>query len=104
MFLSWLFNFEYKLLEIPTPNLVLYLRVDPEVSQKLMTSRYKGNKEKMDIHEKNVGYLNHCRVAAEYCARRLGWKTIECVDNGEMRAVEDIQNEITQVIMNSTVL
>lgn len=104
IFLDWLFHFEYQLLEIPEPNLVAYLCVDPEVSQKLMTSRYKGHEEKKDIHEKNVGYLNHCRVAADYCASKLGWKTIECADNGEMRTVEDIQNEIIQVLKNSKVL
>ncbi len=103
-YLDWLFHFEYQLLEIPVPNIVIYLRVAPEVSQKLMTCRYEGHEEKKDIHEKDVEYLNCCRTAADYCAKKLGWKTIECSDNMCMRGIEDIQNEIIQVLKDSTVL
>ena len=45
-FLDWLFDYEYRLLGIPAPNEVLYLRVAPEVSQKLMAKRYGGHEEK----------------------------------------------------------
>ena len=93
-FLDWLFDFEYRKLGIPEPDLVVYLKVDPEVSQRLMTGRYGGHEEKKDIHEKDVEYLNHCRVAADYCAARFGWKTVECTRNDEMRTIEDIQREL----------
>lgn len=95
-YLDWLFHFEYELLGIPEPSLVVYLRVDPKVSQKLMTDRYKGHEEKKDIHEKNVEYLRHSRIAADYCAQKFGWYTIECAANGEMRAIEDIQKDVIQ--------
>ena len=36
-FLNWLFDFEYKKFGIATPDEVIYLTVDPEVSQRLMT-------------------------------------------------------------------
>ena len=39
-FLNWLFDFEYKKIGIPTPDKVIYLAVDPEVSQRLLTERY----------------------------------------------------------------
>ncbi|MFR8172096.1 MAG: dTMP kinase [Marvinbryantia sp.] len=96
-FLDWLFHFEYQLLGIPEPGMVVYLRVDPQVSQKLMTGRYEGHEERKDIHEKDVGYLSRCRDAADYCADRFGWKLIECTRNGEMRTIEDIQKEIVAV-------
>ena len=98
VYLNWLFHFEYKLLGIPEPDLVLYLRVDPIVSQKLMTDRYKGHEEKKDIHEKDVAYLNRCQTAADYCAGKLGWRTIECTAGGEMRSIEDIREEIVRCI------
>lgn len=99
-YLDWLFRFEYQMLEIPEPSLVVYLRVDPAVSQKLMTGRYEGHEEKKDIHEKNVEYLKRCQAAADYCAGKLGWKTIECERNGEMKSIEDIQEEITRKLMD----
>ena len=97
-FLDWLFDYEYNLLGIPAPDLVVYLKVDPSLSQQLMTGRYHGHEEKKDINEKDIEYLNRCKEAAEYCANRLGWKTIECVQNGIMRSIEDIQEDIQNLI------
>ncbi len=98
-FLEWLFEFEYGLLGIPKPDAVIYLRVDPALSQRLMNERYHGA-DKRDIHEKDVEYLNRCREAAEYCARKLGWKTIECVSGEGMRPIEDIQGDILSVLQD----
>ena len=42
-FLGWLFDFEFHLLGLPAPDEVIYLQVDPAVSQKLMTQRYHGD-------------------------------------------------------------
>ena len=53
-YLAWLFDFEYRKIAIPEPDTVVYLDVDPEVSQRLMSQRYHGDEEKKDIHEKNM--------------------------------------------------
>ena len=97
-FINWLFHYEYELLGIPEPYRTLYLRVDPEVSQKLMTKRYQGNEERKDIHESDLEYLRRSREAADYCAKELGWTLIECVQNGDMRSIEDIAADIFNVI------
>ena len=97
-FINWLFHYEYELLGIPKPYRTLYLRVDPEVSQKLMTKRYQGNEERKDIHESDLEYLRRSREAADYCAKELGWTLIECVQNGDMRSIEDISADIFNVI------
>ena len=39
-FLRWALDYEYRLLGLPAPDAVVYLQVDPAVSQKLMTGRY----------------------------------------------------------------
>ena len=97
-FINWLFHYEYELLGIPKPYRTLYLRVDPEVSQKLMTKRYQGNEERKDIHESDLECLRRSREAADYCAKELGWTLIECVQNGDMRSIEDISADIFNVI------
>ncbi len=97
-YLQWLFDFEYRLVGIPAPDKVIYLQVDPAVSQKLMTGRYQGDESKKDIHEKDLSYLDRSRRAAEYCAEKLGWKTVRCVTGGQMRTIEDIHNEILEII------
>lgn len=45
-FLEWLFEFEYKKLGLPAPDAVVYLAVDPDVSQRLIAQRYHGDESK----------------------------------------------------------
>lgn len=93
-FLGWLFDYEFHLLGLPAPDEVIYLQVDPAVSQKLMTDRYHGDESRKDVHEKDIEYLARSRRAAEYCAEHLGWATVHCTENGAMRTIEDIQAEV----------
>lgn len=96
-YLDWLFDHEYNKLGIPAPDTVIYLRVDPEISQKLMTGRYQGHDEKKDIHESDVQYLRRCKDAAEYCAKRLGWNIVECMDGNTIKSIDDIHREIVKI-------
>lgn len=97
-FIKWLFHYEYDLIGIPSPYRTIYLRVDPDVSQELMTRRYEGNENKKDIHEANLDYLKRSRLAADFCADSLGWSVVECISNGEMRTISDIADEILRVL------
>lgn len=93
-FLSWLYDFEYNKIGIPKPDLVIFLDMPTDVSQKLMSKRYQDNGGKKDIHESDVDYLNHCRNAALFTAEFSGWKIISCAKNGEPRSIEDIAADI----------
>lgn len=97
-FLDWLFHFEFQLMGIPAPDAVIYLRVDPAVSQKLMTQRYQGDESKKDIHESNLDYLAKSREAAEYCADKLGWKTVSCTEGDAMRTIQAIHEEVMTLL------
>ena len=100
-FLNWLFDFEYKKLGIPAPDRVIYLNVDPAISQALMTARYRGDENKKDIHERDIAYLRHSREAAAYCAEKLGWETVDCCRDGQMRSIEDIHKDVMKLLENS---
>ena len=93
-FIEWQYDFEYNKLGLPAPTQVIYLDVEPEVSQKLMLKRYNGDESKKDLHEKNVDFLLTCRENALYAAKKLGWKVISCTKDGEMKSIEDIFEEI----------
>ena len=97
-FLHWLFEYEFELLGLPAPDKVIYLQVDPAVSQKLMTQRYHGNESKKDVHEKDTEYLARSRRAAEYCAQHLGWATVHCTQGDAMRSIEEIQAEVQKIV------
>jgi dTMP kinase len=95
-YLEWLYDYEFNLLGIPKPDLVIYLDMKPEVSQKLLSKRYSGNDAKKDIHERDVSYLEHCRVAAKYAADKLGWSVISCDDGVNPYSPERIFKNIKQ--------
>ncbi len=96
-FIEWQNDFEYKKLGIPKPDAVIYLDVEPEVSQKLMEKRYGGDKSKMDLHEKNVKFLLDCRESALFAAEKCGWKVINCCENGDIKSIDRIAEEIEKV-------
>lgn len=98
-FIEWQADFEYKKLGIPQPDKVIYLDVDPKVSQKLMEKRYNGDNSKKDLHEKNLNYLLECRKSAIYAAKKCGWTVIDCCENGEIKAIEKIAKEIEEATL-----
>ncbi len=97
-YLDWLFDFEYRKLEIPAPTAVIFLDMPVEVSQRLLKKRYQNDDAKKDVHERDVQYLYACRDAALYAAKKLGWSVISCAKDGEPRPVEEIHREIVSVV------
>lgn len=97
-FLHWLGEFEYEKLALPKPDLVIYLDVPTEFSEKLMRSREAQTNTKADIHEQNSAYLATCRETGRTAAAFYNWKVVNCVQDGEMRSIEDIHEEIHDLI------
>ena len=97
-YLDWLFDYEYRLLGLPTPDLVVYLRLGIETSQRLMSERYHGDEKKKDIHESNTSYLNQAHLAADYCAGKYAWKTVECAENGSLRSIDEIGADVWNLL------
>ena len=93
-FLDWLYDLEYNKVGIPKPDKVIFLDMPIEVSQKLLSSRYKGDETQKDIHESDTEYLAKCRKAAMFTAEYSGWTIIPCAKNGEARSIEDIAQDI----------
>jgi len=99
-FCDWLFDFEYVKLEIPAPDDVVYLDMDPAVSEKLLAGRYEGDESKKDIHERDRDFQNRCRAAALWCAAREGWSVIRCDENGSPKPAGSIADEIYNAIFD----
>ena len=93
-YLNWLCDFEYGKLGLPEPNLVLYLDMPVEVTQKLLDKRYLGDEKKKDIHERNLEFQRECRNSALYAADQCGWNIIECSDGEYPLSIEEIYDKI----------
>lgn len=97
-YLEWSADFEYNKIGIPKPDLVIFLDMPVEVSQKLMTSRYNGDENKKDVHEVNVDFLNKCRESALYTAQKQGWQVIPCSDGVNPLTVDEIHKKIVECV------
>ena len=97
-YLDWLEDFEYGKIGVPKPELVIYLDMPIQISQRMMSKRYKGDEVKKDVHEANLSYLEDCRNAAFYAGEKMGWKFINCAAGDEPRKREDIFREIIGII------
>lgn len=99
-FLQWLTDFEYGQLGLPQPDLIIYLDVPTDFTEKMMRHREAETNTNADIHEKDMQYLATCRRTGRAAAKFYGWKVIECVRDGAMRSIEDIHEEIYRLVTN----
>ena len=93
-FLKWLYDFEYDRLGLPRPDLTLYLDVPTDFTEQLLRHREQDTHTTADIHERNSAYLASCRRTGRAAAEYYGWTIISCTENGKMRSIEDIHEEI----------
>ncbi|SCK04298.1 Thymidylate kinase [uncultured Clostridium sp.] len=95
-FLNWLCDLEFNLYGIPEPDQVIFLDVDPMVSQQLMKNRLNkitGEEEK-DIHESNEEYLVNSYNNSLKIADKYRWNKVKCTEGVSLRTIDDIHEEI----------
>ncbi len=103
-FLDWLFELEFDIYEIPKPDLTFFLDMPIQYAKKLMEDRENkfDNTQSKDIHERNKEYLEKSYDNACYIAKKYSWEHILCVDNGNIRSIEDINNEMYDIVKKMT--
>ena len=97
-FLDWLFDTEYRLLGLPKPDLVIYLDMPTEITEKMMRRRETATGTHADIHEQDETYLKNCRANAKEIVKDCGWTAIRCARDGDPRTVEDIHNQVYRTV------
>ena len=97
-FLSWLYDFEYCKLGLPEPDLVIYMDVPTDHTERLMRHREQDTNTKADIHEQDSNYLATCRAAGRNVAKSWNWTVINCVRDGQMRSIDDIHDEVYRLV------
>ena len=102
-FLDWLEDLEYEKFGIPKPDKIIFLNMPVWAAEKLMANRKNkitGN-EKKDIHERNEEYLKKSYDNAMYVAKKFGWTIVNCTDGGRIKLLDEIQNELKEIVLNS---
>ena len=104
-FLKWLYSMEYKEHKLPKENLVLFLYVPVEISQKLIDQKSAKDRKyvkgkKKDMYEADVQYQKdvldlYLKLAKKY----KHWEVIKCVDSkGELLSREEVHEKILKML------
>ena len=98
--LDWLWDFEFNLYGLPVPTEVFFLNMPVEKSLELIATRENkfDHTTKKDIHESDKNHLVDAYNAACDVAKDYNWYEIHCVQNGELRTIENIHEEIYKEI------
>jgi dTMP kinase len=102
-FLKWLARMEFNTFQIPKPDMVIYLDVDPVIVRRLMKYRSKIGKEYIkgsrDGHERNKNHLTEAANAYKYLAKKYNyWTSIKCTHNNKLLTIDQIHDNIIKTI------
>lgn len=93
--LNWIDDFEFDKMRLPRPNKILFLDVPVEVSLALANARKDlKNGQAHDIFEEDKNHMKLAYENAKYVANKFNWERIDCVDNGNLKTIEQIHKEI----------
>ena len=94
---KWIEKLEFDFLELPKPDLKIFLHVPYEVSLEIRKNR----KEKFDQLESNHEHLINAEKAYLELVDLYGFEKIECSKNGKMLSVDEINKKICKYIKSN---
>lgn len=97
-YFAWLDELEHGLMGLPRADLVLYMDISAENSQKRLRQRESATGTTADIHEKDAAYLAACAQCSHAAADFFGWQRIPCFDGERPRTPEEISDEIYKLV------
>lgn len=98
VYLEWLDNFEYARLGLPRPDLVVFLDMPPEISDRLLAARAQETGA-ADIHEKDRSYLHRVHAAYAEAVEKFGWARVSCGKGMTPRTPEDIAADVYKAVL-----
>ena len=93
-FFKWLYDYEFNLIGLPVPDMVIYMDIEAEYAVSRLRRREIETATNADIHENDITYLNNSVESGKQAAALYGWQKIKCIDNGIERVKADIHEEI----------
>jgi len=96
---KWIETLEIDLLELPIPDIKIFLHVPFDISLKLKQNR----EESLDENESNKQHLIDAENSFLEIAEIYGFETIKCYENDDILSIEDINNMIYEN-MKATIL
>ena len=96
-FFKWLYEYEFNLIELPKPNIVIYLDIEAKYAAKRISKRQEKTGSKGDIHEQSIAYLEKCAECGKQAADYYGWKKLDCYDGERERTQDEIHKDVREI-------
>lgn len=93
---DWLDKLEFELADLPKPDIAIFLHIPTKNAEVLRKNR----KEALDNNEKDNDYLQKSENAYIEIAERYNMHTIECVDNNEIKTIDEINDELYRYVIS----
>lgn len=93
---NWLEKLEFELACLPKPDIAIFLHMPTENSKILRENRI----EALDENEKDNDYLQKSENAYVEVAKRYDMYTIECVRDGKIRAIDEINDDLYNYVVS----
>lgn len=97
IYFNWLYELEYKMFEIPEPDLSIILHVKPEISQKLAQDRAREDwhGKTNDIHENDISHLHKAEQTYLEIANSFpNFFLVECTKDDNIMSREEIHRRV----------
>lgn len=93
---NWLDKLEFELMELPKPDITVFLHMPLEVAKILKQNR----EESPDGHEKDEKHLINAEKSYLELAKKYKFETIECSSLGKPKSIEEINETLYEKIIN----
>jgi len=99
-FIEWAEKLEFEVYGLPMPTLNILLDIDVQSSSSLVLKKDTRDytEKKRDLHEENYSYLADVADMYRSLANQSNWYDLKCLENGKLRTVEDISNEVLNMV------
>ena len=93
---EWLENLEFNLLNLPKPDIGVFLHMPFECSLELKKNR----EEELDQNEKDRNHLINAENAYKEVAKKYNFYTIECNEESRIKTIEEINEDLYNYVIN----
>lgn len=92
---QWIDKLEYWLLELPKPDITIFLHMPYEYAKEL-----KKNRTALDEHEKDENHLRHAEACYLELKGLYNWEYINCIEDNKIRTIESINNDVLKIVLD----
>lgn len=97
-FINYASDYEYNKLGIKEPDKVIFLTADFDVVSNMRNKRTDNDGVKNDVYERDNGLMKKIYDNSSFVADYLKFDIVKCDNDGKLRYIDDIQEEIRKII------